>query len=114
MIKLFMSLFKGRDDVYAKRWDKAKKSGYSPPCLNLWKKGVCPKPAKRCSSCTNKNYEPLSEEIIESHLRGKIVAGIYPLYADETCSFPAIDFDESTWEKDVAALRSACNEFLFL
>ncbi|MBW2202405.1 MAG: helicase, partial [Deltaproteobacteria bacterium] len=33
-IKLFMSLFKGRDDVYAKRWENKKKatSGYSPVC----------------------------------------------------------------------------------
>jgi hypothetical protein len=110
-IELFMSLFKGRVDVYAKRWEnKTGESGYSPQCLNLWKKGVCQKPSMKCSSCPNKDYEPLSEKVIESHLRGKIVAGIYPLYADETCSFLAIDFDEATWEKDVAALRSVCNE----
>jgi hypothetical protein len=30
-IKLFMSLFRGRDDVYAKRWQsKESKIGYSP------------------------------------------------------------------------------------
>src|ERR1035438_4852480 len=107
-IKLFMSLFKGRDDVYAKRWENdAGQSGYSPQCLNLWKKDICQKPNMKCSACQNKNYEPLSEKVIESHLRGKIVAGIYPLYADETCSFLAIDFDETTWEKDVATLRFA-------
>ncbi len=35
-IKLFMSLFKGRDDVYAKRWENKKKgtAGYSPFCSN--------------------------------------------------------------------------------
>jgi len=35
-IRLFMSLFKGRDDVYAKRWKNKSKgtSGYSPVCLN--------------------------------------------------------------------------------
>ncbi len=35
-IKLFMSLFKGRDDVYAKKWENKKEatSGYSPVCLN--------------------------------------------------------------------------------
>lgn len=99
-IKLFMSLFKGREDVYAERWENdAGKSGYSPKCLNLWKKGLCQKPAMKCSSCSNKNYAPLSEEVIEAHLRGKIVAGIYPLYADETCSFLAIDFDEATRKK---------------
>jgi len=37
-ISLFMSLFKGRDDVYAKKWENKKKttSGYSPVCLNQW------------------------------------------------------------------------------
>lgn len=36
-IKLFMSLFRGRDDVYAKRWESNKtgKSGYSPVCVDL-------------------------------------------------------------------------------
>jgi len=37
-IRLYMSLFKGRDDVYAKRWEskQKEKSGYSPSCLNEW------------------------------------------------------------------------------
>jgi hypothetical protein len=42
-IRLFMSLFKGRDDVYARRWENKKKGtfGYSPSCLNEWKPGLC-------------------------------------------------------------------------
>jgi hypothetical protein len=48
-IRLFMSLFKGRDDVYARRWEnKAGKSGYSPVCLNEWKPDACRKPAGKC------------------------------------------------------------------
>lgn len=44
-IKLFMSLFKGRADVYAKRWqNKNGASGYSPVCSNEWKPGICDKP----------------------------------------------------------------------
>ena len=41
-IKLFMSLFKGRDDVYAKKWENKKKtkSGFSPVCLNQWQVGL--------------------------------------------------------------------------
>ena len=40
-IRLFMSLFKGRDDVYAKRWENREgRSGYTPVCLNEWKSGV--------------------------------------------------------------------------
>ena len=52
-IKLFMSLFKGRDDVYAKRWENKKKgtSGYSPVCLNEWQPGLCAKPKRRCAVC---------------------------------------------------------------
>ena len=34
-IRLFMSLFKGRDDLYAKRWEsKEGRAGYAPVCLN--------------------------------------------------------------------------------
>ena len=29
-IQLFMSLFKGRNDIYAKRWEKDGRNGYSP------------------------------------------------------------------------------------
>lgn len=45
-VRLFMSLFKGRGDVYAKRWENPKKgtAGYSPVCLNLWQTGICGKP----------------------------------------------------------------------
>ena len=37
-IRIFMSLFKGRDDVYAKRWESkdGTRSGYSPACRNEW------------------------------------------------------------------------------
>ena len=54
-IKLFMSLFKGRDDVYAKKWENKKKakSGYSPVCLNQWQAGLCGKPKTSCSKCAN-------------------------------------------------------------
>lgn len=37
-IKLFRSLFRGREDIYAKRWhsEKSGKSGYQPVCYNEW------------------------------------------------------------------------------
>jgi hypothetical protein len=57
-INLFMSLFKGRQDVYAIRWENKKKgtSGYSPVCLNQWQAGLCVKPKVPCAKCPNKNY----------------------------------------------------------
>ena len=78
-IKLFMSLFKGREDVYATKWvnkDKTK-SGYSPVCLNQWQSGLCGKPKISCSKCENRSYAALDEDVIEDHLRGNIVAGVY-------------------------------------
>ena len=111
-IRLFMSLFKGREDVYAKRWENKKKaiSGYSPICLNQWMVGVCNKPKTSCAKCAHKSYVPLDEQVIEKHLRGYFVAGIYPMFADETCCFLAMDFDEEDWQKDIAELRAVCAE----
>lgn len=114
-IKLFFSLFKGRDDVFARRWENPKKetSGYSPACSNEWKYGICQKPKVSCTECKNKEYIPLDEIIIEAHLRGQnnLVIGIYPLLLNETCHFLAIDFDDDGWQKDVSTLRSVCSSF---
>lgn len=110
-INLFKSLFRGRDDVYAKRWqNKEGKSGYSPVCLNEWVKGICSKPKIKCSDCDNKNYAVFDSIAIDSHLRGKAVFGIYPMLPDETCYFLAMDFDDEGWEKDVRVLRDICTE----
>lgn len=108
-IELFMSIFKGRDDVYAKRWENKKKgtAGYSPFCLNEWKPGLCAKPKGTCAGCTHKAYAVLDEKVVDDHLRGRdnFVAGIYPLRLDETCCFLAIDFDDGEWQKDISVLR---------
>ena len=113
-IHLFRSLFQGREDVYAKRWEnKSKeKSGYAPVCLNEWQPGICRKPKISCSKCNNKAYAELNEKVIENHLRGNTVIGIYPMLPEETCLFLAMDFDKDNWEKDITVVRDVCNEFL--
>jgi superfamily II DNA or RNA helicase len=114
-IKLFMSLFRGQNDVYAKRWENSQKgtSGYSPACANEWKPGVCQKPKIKCSDCTYKNYLVPDEKVVNGHLRSynNFVAGIYPLLPDDTCYFLAIDFDDEGWQKDIVTLREVCSEF---
>lgn len=110
-IELFMSLFRGRNDVYAKRWQsKEGKSGYTPVCLNEWVKGKCGKPKIKCSDCENKNYAMLDSSAIDSHLRGKAIFGVYPMLPDETCFFLAMDFDDDGWQKDISTLRNTCIE----
>lgn len=112
-VRLFTSLFRGRDDVYARRWENKKKgtSGYSPHCANEWARGLCSKPKGKCSDCRHKAYVPFDEKAIEAHLRGNIVAGVYPMLPDETCWFLAIDLDGGEWRKDVAALRGVASEY---
>ncbi len=110
-INLFMSLFRGRDDVYAKKWQgKEGKSGYSPVCLNEWAKGICGKPKIKCADCPNKGYETLDASAIDRHLRGKAIYGVYPMLPDETCFFLAIDFDDEGWQEDIKTLRSICTK----
>jgi len=111
-IKLFMSLFKGREDVFATRWENKKKgiSGYTPVCNNRWRTGVCGMPKTSCAKCANKSYAVLDEDVIEEHLRGNIVVGIYPMLPNETCCFLAIDFDEGDWKEDISVLRDVCME----
>jgi len=113
-IRLFRSLFKGRDDVYAKRWENKNKgtSGYAPVCLNQWQPGICGKPKISCSKCKNKSYSAIDENAIANHLRGRAVVGIYPMLPGETCCFLAMDFDEADWQKDISAVRDVCNEFM--
>ncbi len=112
-INLFFSLFKGRKDVYAKHWTnkKSDKSGYSPVCTNEWVYGLCEKPKVKCNQCPNCSYQALDSNIVESHLRGGSVVGIYPLLPDETCHFLAIDFDGDEWIDDIKIIRNICNEF---
>lgn len=110
-IKIFSELFLGRKDVYAKRWkNKLGKSGYSPVCKNEWDYNLCDKLKRGCSNCQNKKYLPIDNKIIESHLRGEIVVGIYPLLKDETCNFIAIDFDKKDWESSIKSLYLVCKE----
>lgn len=111
-ITLFMSLFKGRKDVYAKKWQNKKGfSGYSPVCLNEWARGICNKPKIKCSRCEKQSYGPLNELAIENHLRGGSVIGVYPMNLDETCHFLAIDFDKEGWKKDISVIRNICSQF---
>ena len=56
-------------------------------------------------------YAALDEHVIENHLRGSIVAGVYPMLPDETCHFLAMDFDETGWKDDISTVQKICAEF---
>lgn len=111
-VKIFMEVFKGRTDLYAKRWtsNKTGKSGYSPVCKNEFSIYKCDKPRVKCSECPFRELLPLTEDVILKHLKGEITIGIYPLLPGDLCNFLAIDFDKGTYEKDVSAFWSICDE----
>ena len=109
-IALFRSLFRGREDVYARRWESPDgRTGYSPNTERDWKAYYAAKPEdrKRVDKETKKNI-PLDDEAIHAHLAGKQTLGVYPLLLDETCWFLAADFDKKTWKQDARAFRETC------
>lgn len=111
-IRLFQSLFRGRTDVFALRWEsKAGKSGYSPACGNEWKTGICKKPAVKCSQCDRRKLLPLTYDVIYNHLSGDQTVGIFPLKLDDTCWWLALDFDDSEWQRDASNFLESCREF---
>ncbi len=114
-IHLFMSLFHGRDDVFALYWESKRsgKKGYSPACKNSWIPGVCPLPQKKCHQCTERDLIPYTSEAAEKHLSPQYrdVIGIYAIRPDDTCLFLAMDLDEENWPEDVKAIRSVCRTY---
>ncbi len=107
-IKLFRSLFKGREDFFAQRWENKGVSGYSPVCNNKWVKPKCGLPKIKCVNCQYRDFKPISDRVIYNHLSGVIVVGIYPIMDNDCCRFLAIDFDKKDWKKDVLAVYSTC------
>nr|WP_244422896.1 DEAD/DEAH box helicase family protein [Bradyrhizobium sp. ORS 278] len=110
-IALFRSLFRGRHDVFPKRWENAKtgKAGYAPACANEWMPRICGKPKAKCGDCPHHAFLPVTDDVIGGHLRGHHTIGVYPLLTDETCWFLAVDFDKATWTNDSAAFLQACS-----
>ena len=105
-VKFFLSLFRGREDVYAVRWEgRNGKAGYSPACRRVWGRPF-PKHSEE-----PQEYFPLTDQVIHDHLMGKLTAGVYPLLADETCWFLSADFDKTTWQEDVRAYLHTCGDW---
>jgi DNA primase small subunit len=122
-LRLFQSLFKGREDVFARRWfsKTTGKSGYQPVCINEWKQGICDKKRYRCAICPNRNFAPLTSQDMYRHLEGKDeyccdVVGLYAIMQDNNCAFLCADFDDKNckygYKEDVLAYVGVCREWL--
>src|SRR6202140_564990 len=98
-IALFRSLFRGREDVYARRWENDDgRHGYVPVAVKDWKAINRSRPEERKKvDQKTRRFLQLTDAVIENHLTGRETVGVYPLLSDETCWFLAADFDKKTW-----------------
>ncbi len=109
-VALFASLFRGREDVYPRFWTNERKGtkGWAPFCSNEWKRPVCQKPKVKCGKCPHQAFGPVTPQVIQDHLQGHHVIGVYPLMRSERCQFLAIDFDKGSWADDAGAFAETC------
>ena len=110
-IQLFKSFFRGREDVFAVRWENGKKSGYMPaytydPYLYRTHKMR----GGTFQNYPDKRYLPLSDKEIEKHLKGEQLVGIYPLLKENTSWFIAADFDDDNWLEECKTFLKVCIE----
>jgi hypothetical protein len=121
-IALFRSLFRGREDVYPRRFESKRtgKSGFQPVCRNEWIRPICQKPKIKCGECENRDLMPLSDDVIRNHLIGidpsdryrrEFVIGVYLMLVDETCWFLTVDFDKEEWKENSRAYLETCETF---
>ena len=99
-VAFFRALFAARTDVHAVRWENARsgKSGWMPAVRGGWRKGI---PA------ADREYLPLTEEVITAHLSGDLEIGLYPLLDGDRCWWLAADFDGPAAMLDALAYLKA-------
>src|SRR4030095_144578 len=76
-IQLFRSFFRGREDVYPRRFESRKtgRAGYAPARGNGSVRGVCEKPRIKCADCPNRRFLQVTDEVIGWHLSGRDAQG---------------------------------------
>ena len=110
-IALFSTLFKGRSDVFAKRWETKDKSGYTPAYdIDWYQYSIHKASGGTLKDYPYKSYSKLTETAINAHLSGKDVIGIYPLLENNTSWFLVVDFDENNWRIEILKLFEYCSQ----
>lgn len=99
-VAFFGALFAARTDVYATRWENSRtgRSGWLPAVKGRWQKGL---------RHSERTYLPLTPEVLEAHLLGRIHVGLYPLLDGDRCCWLAADFDGPAAMLDALAYLKA-------
>ncbi len=110
-VRIFKSVFKGRDDVFAIRWERGNKSGYMPAYgYDPYMYRVHKMKGGTFHDYQDKVYLNLNDHEIEKHLKGEQFIGIYPMLFDNTSWFLAADFDKDDWFNDARIFIKVCKE----
>ena len=110
-VQLFKSVFKGRVDVFAIRWEKGNKNGYMPAhSFDPYFYRAHKAKGGTFQNYKDKTYLALTDDQIAKHLKGGQLAGIYPLLTDNTSWFIAADFDGEKWDEECRTFINACQE----
>ena len=110
-IGIYKSLFKGREDVFAVRWEKGNKSGYMPSYqFDPYQYRLHSAKGGSFKNFEDKSYKPLTDDQIIKHLQGEHLIGLYPLLKDNTSSFVAADFDKENWSEECRKFIKICND----
>ena len=101
----YLDLFNGRSDVFAVyRERKDGSSFFYPKCLNFGTdlcglvSGSKIRSSNICRDCEFRRFEPLTPSVIENHILGKQIIGIYPLLPNGKIRFGAVDFDTKDFD----------------
>jgi superfamily II DNA or RNA helicase len=110
-INSYKSIFRGRHDIYAIRWEKDGKSGYMPAYKVDWNDYRKYKSTGGSfKDYSKKEYQTLTDDALMRHLQGFETIGIYPLLEDNTSYFIVADFDNMNWLESVHNLYSVCSK----
>jgi superfamily II DNA or RNA helicase len=99
-VAFFAALFAARPDVYAVRWENTRscRSGWMPAVRGGWRKGI---------PTAQREYLPLTEDVLTAHLSGELDLGLYPLLDGDRCRWLAADFDGPAAMLDALAYLKA-------
>ena len=85
-VAFYAAMFAARADAYAIRWDNSRsgKGGWMPAVRGGWRRGQRP---------DQREYLPLTSQVITEHLSGDAEIGLYPMLDGDRCQWLAADFD---------------------
>ena len=109
-IKIYLSYFKGRNDVYAEKYIKDGKKAYAKVCGNRFNRNLCDMSKyKNCINCPNENRKEFGADEVYKHFIGKKAYAIYPII-NNSCYFLAIDFDDNEFKDCALAYKKECDK----